>query len=162
MNNPVQCASYRFAVWQGGALDRSVAPARRQVPLREFTVNQCGECRCNTHKKTSRVCLIVAYACCESDPLSLWLCEVDSGQGPENWYQFYFYVSVQLFYTVTNKHTTISQTYHTATCFDMKHVHSSTQTQARYIPVQHDGSMYIQTIYTAITQTDFVRTVTTK
>jgi len=32
--------------------------------------------------------------------------------------------------------------------------------QQKYIPGQHDGSIHIQTVNTATTQTDFMRTIT--
>jgi len=36
-----------------------------------------------------------------------------------------------------------------------------THTQTQYVPGQHDGSINVQIVYTATTQTDFMRIVAT-
>jgi len=44
--------------------------------------------------------------------------------------------------------------YHTATCFD-------TIVSSRYVSGQHDSIIYMQSVHTASTQTDFMITVAT-
>jgi hypothetical protein len=72
-----------------------------------------------------------------------------------------------LFCTMTNKYTIISQIItllhvSTLSCHLQGACNQYLAKLHKYIPGQHDSSINIQTVYTATTQTDFIRIVAAK